>query len=90
MPAKAKMNGGGRPPKFRVDMAPGKSLIVVGPSQVLRKIPWLNMIEITPTRYLLTIPPGMSIEALEVTLIDLILSPEFQKKGREYTICLNC
>jgi hypothetical protein len=69
-----------------IEMAPGKSLIVVGPSQVLRKIPWLNMIEITPTRYLLTIPSGMSIEALEVTLRDLIVSPEFQKKEREYTI----
>jgi hypothetical protein len=135
MPAKAKMNGGGRPPKFReprrpvtmtlperilerlaeidpdrsravvkvteavvgtgrghfqpvelIEMAPGKSLIVISPSQVLRKIPWLKMIEITPARYLLTITSGKSIEALEVTLRDLILNPELQKKEREYAV----
>ncbi len=51
-----------------VEMAPGKSLIVVGPSKALRKIPWIKLIEIARTRYLLTIPSGTSIEALEVAL----------------------
>jgi hypothetical protein len=69
-----------------IEMAPGKSLIIIGPSQALRKIPWLKMIEITPARYLLTIPSGMSIETLEVTLRDLILIPELQEKGKEYAI----
>jgi hypothetical protein len=69
-----------------IEMAPGKSLIIIGPSQVLRKIPWLKMIEITPARYLLTITSGKSIEALEVTLRDLILHPESQKKEREYDV----
>ncbi len=69
-----------------IEMAPGKSLIVVGPSQALRKIPCLKLIEITPARYLLTIPSGMSIESLEVTLRDLILNPELREKEHEYGI----
>ncbi len=69
-----------------VEMAPGKSLIVVGPSKVLRKISWLKLIEIARTRYLLTIPSGTSIEALEVALRDLSLNPELKKNERENTI----
>ena len=69
-----------------VEMAPGKSLIVVGPSKVLRKIPWLKLIEIARTRYLLTIPSGTSIEALEVALGDLSRNPELRKNEHESTI----
>jgi hypothetical protein len=135
MQPKAKMNSGGRPPKFReprhpvtmtlperildqlaeidpdrtcavvkvteavvgagkghfkpvelVEMAPGKSLIVVGPSKALRQIPWLKLIEIARARYLLTIPSGTPIEALEVALRDLFRSPELQKNERENAV----
>ena len=66
-----------------VKMAPGKSLIVVGPCKVLKHIPWLKLIEITPARYLITISSGTPIEALEVGLRDLLNSPELQKNDRE-------
>jgi hypothetical protein len=69
-----------------VEMAPGKSLIVVGPSKVLRKIPGLKIIEIARTRYLLTIPSGTSIEALEVALGDLSYNPELQKNEHENAV----
>lgn len=69
-----------------VEMAPGKSLIVVGPSKALRQIPWLKLIEIAPARYLLTIPSGTPIEGLEVALRDLFHKPELQKNEREATI----
>ena len=66
-------------------MAPGKSLIVVGPSKALRSIPWLRLIEITPARFLLTIPSGTSIEALEVALRDLVTSSGVpEKRAREH------
>src|SRR5450759_23990 len=51
-----------------VEMAPGKSLIVVSPSQALKRIPFLKLIEIAPARHLLTIPSGTAIESLEVAL----------------------
>jgi len=69
-----------------IEMAPGKSLIVVGPSRALKRIPWLKTIEITPTRFLLTVPSGTSIEALEVALRDLFTHPELQKDERENSV----
>lgn len=71
-----------------VQMAPGKSLIVVGPSQALSQIPWLNLIEISPARYLLAIPSGTPIEALEVALQDLFNNPDLSKNERDTTILL--
>lgn len=77
---------GANPRRFKpiqlVEMAPGKSLIVVGPSRALKKIPWLNLIEITPARYLLTIPPGTAIESLEVALLDLLHDPDINQNER--------
>jgi hypothetical protein len=69
-----------------VEMAPGKSLIVVGPSKALRQIPWLKLIEIARARYLLTIPSGTPIEALEVALRDLFHNPALRKNERETTV----
>ncbi len=66
-----------------VEMAPGKSLIVVGPSQSLKRIPWLKLIEIAPARYLLTIPSGTAVESLEVALSDLLKHPDMQHNERE-------
>jgi hypothetical protein len=47
-------------------------LIVVPSSKSLRSIPWLQLIEITPYRYLLAVPTGTSIESLEIAIIDLV------------------
>ena len=69
-----------------VEMAPGKSLIVVGPSKALRKISWLKLIEIARARYLVTVPSGTPIEALEVALRDLFHNPELQKNEREKAV----
>jgi hypothetical protein len=71
-----------------VEMAPGKSLIVVGPSKALRHIPWLKLIEIARARYLLTVPSGTPIEALEVSLRDLFRNPEWQKNEHENAVLL--
>ncbi len=69
-----------------VEMAPGQSLIVVGPNQSLKQIPWLTMIEITRARYLLAIPSGTPIEALEVALRDLFNDPAVKNNARECAI----
>ena len=47
-------------------------LIVVGPSQRLKKIPWLRLIEIASCRFLLAVPTGTAIETLELAIMDLI------------------
>lgn len=78
---------GSRGNRFRpvelVEMAPGKSLVVVGPSQALRQISGLKLIEIAPARYLLTLPSGMPCESLEVALSDLLKEPDTQHNERE-------
>lgn len=64
-----------------VEMIPGYGLIIVGPSAALRRIPWLTMIEITPSRYLLSIPSGTAIEVLEVAITDTL---EHLKKTEQH------
>lgn len=55
-----------------VEVGPGQSLIVVGPSQALKKIPWLRLVEIAPSRYLLSIPSGTPVDSLELALLDIL------------------
>ncbi|MCX6561111.1 MAG: hypothetical protein NTZ26_11450 [Candidatus Aminicenantes bacterium] len=69
-----------------IEMAPGKSLIVVGPNTVLKKIPWLKMIEIAKARHLLMVPSGTPIEALEVALGDLLHDPAAVESDRDNAV----
>jgi hypothetical protein len=55
-----------------VKLSEKAGLIVIGPCKYLANIPWLRLIEITPSRYLLSIPTGTDVASLEVALIDLI------------------
>lgn len=55
-----------------VNVLPGKALIIVGPSKALSKIHWLRRIEISPTRYLLVLPSGLSVESMELAIIELM------------------
>jgi hypothetical protein len=55
-----------------VEVSPGVCVILVGPSAALRKIEWLRLMEIAPSRFLLVIPTGTSIDSLELAVIDLL------------------
>src|SRR5215467_1428634 len=55
-----------------VQVAPGVEIILVGPSQYLKRIKWLRLVEIAPMRYLLTIPSGTAVDSLELAIIDLL------------------
>jgi hypothetical protein len=55
-----------------IDVEKGTGLIVVGPSQSLQSIPWLKLIEITASRFLLAVPSGTAIETLEIAIMDQI------------------
>ena len=59
-----------------VEVAPGVGIILVGPSQYLKRIKWLRLVEIAPMRYLLTIPSGTAVDSLEVAVIDLLENME--------------
>ena len=55
-----------------VEVLPGLGIVLVGPSRTLKKIPWLRLVELAPTRYLLSIPTGTPVESLELALHDLL------------------
>lgn len=55
-----------------VEVAPGCAVVTVAPSRWLRRIPWLNLIELTASRYLLAVPPDTPAERLEVAISDLL------------------
>lgn len=55
-----------------VPVAEGAALLVVGRSRYLKNIPWLRLIEITPARYLLSIPTGTAVESFELAIMDVV------------------
>lgn len=54
-----------------VEMVPGTGLIVIGASRLLKRIPYLHLVEIAPGRFLLAMDPGHDFKALEVAIRDL-------------------
>lgn len=64
--------GGKKPSVEIVRVNPASGLIVVGPSKALRRIPWLSLVEIAPSRYLLSVPSGTAVDSLEIALVDLL------------------
>ena len=48
--------------------------LLIGPCRSLEKISWLHLVEVAPLRYLLAVPSGTDVAAMEVALIDLIES----------------
>ena len=55
-----------------VKLSEKAGLIVIDPCKYLANIPWLRLIEISPLRYLLSIPSGTDVASLEVALMDVI------------------
>jgi hypothetical protein len=66
-----------------VEVSPGLSMIMVGPSRLLPKIQWLRLVEVAPLRFLLSIPLGTSIDSLELAVIELLEDAK-QYDGNQY------
>lgn len=50
----------------------GQGLIVVGFSKALSRMPRVQLVEISPLRYLISMQSGNSVDTFELGLIDLI------------------
>lgn len=61
-----------RPPLEIVQICDGQGLIVIGYSKVLSRMPGVQLVEISPLRYLISMQPGGSVDSFELALIDLI------------------
>lgn len=55
-----------------VKMAANTGLIIVGPSVALRRIPFLHLVEVAPTRFLLALDPGNDFRSLEIAIHDVL------------------
>jgi hypothetical protein len=66
-----------------VEVMPGVGIILVGPSQSLRQISWLRLVEVAPARFLLSIPSGTPVDSLEIALADILeASPSVDARER--------
>jgi len=72
-----------RKPVELVEVLPGLSVILIGPSRYIQKIKWLRLVEVAPLRFLLTIPTGTAVDSLELALLDLLqnLKPYEDREG---------
>ena len=55
-----------------VQVCDGQGLIVIGHSKALSQMPGVQLVEISPVRYLVSLQPGCSADSFELALIDLI------------------
>jgi hypothetical protein len=55
-----------------VQMADNTGLLIVGPSKVLQRIPFLHLVEVAPARFLMAMDPGNDYRALELALRDAL------------------
>jgi hypothetical protein len=54
------------------EVAKKTGLIIIGPSQALRRITFLHLVEVAPARFLLALDRGLDNSRLELALADLL------------------
>jgi hypothetical protein len=59
-----------------LDVGRKSGLIIVGPCPVLSKIPFLHLVEVAPSRFLLAVDSEQDFAALELAIQDLLDSKE--------------
>ena len=61
-----------RPMVEVAEVADHVGLVIVGPTQALRRIPFLRLVEVAPGRFLLALDPGNDFKALELAINDVL------------------
>ena len=59
-------------PVGELRIASGETLLTIADSPLLRRLPWLTLIEVAPGRHVLSLRDGVPVEKLEVALEDLL------------------
>lgn len=77
-------DGAPRPLVEIVEMAANTGLVVIGPCQALRQIPFLRLVEVAPARYLLALDSGHDFKSLEISINDVLEDvPESEAREHE-------
>lgn len=84
----AALNGspGSRAQVELFEVGPRTSLIVVGYSRYLQRIPWLGLVELAPGRFILTVPSGTPVDSLEIALGDVLEEIPAREAGERATL----
>lgn len=61
-----------RPMVEIVEMAANTGLLVIGPCEPLRSIPFLHLVEVSPDRFVLALDPGNDFKTLEIAVQDVL------------------
>jgi propanediol utilization protein len=72
-----------RPVVEVVEIGGGTALVVVGGAAVLKKIPFVRLVEVAVARHLIALLPGHGIHELEVALSDLVEDRDVTETNRE-------
>ena len=67
-------------------MGANLGLIIIGKSKVLRQIPFLQLVEVAPARYLLALDSGNDFHNLEIAINDLLDDVPKQERGERALI----
>jgi len=59
-------------PVGELRIASDETLLTIADSPLLRRLPWLTLIEVAPGRHVLSLRDGVPVEKLEVALEDLL------------------
>ncbi len=82
--ARAAEEAAGRPAVEVVEMAPRRGLIVVSNHRALNGVEGLRLVEIAPSRFLITLGKSLSVESLEIRLQDLLDETEAPSEDRAF------
>ncbi len=67
-----------------VEMAEKTGLLVVAPSQALRRIPFLHLVEVATSRFILALEPSHDFQTLEIAVLDLLDDvTEYDRRERD-------
>lgn len=66
-----------------VNVAAKTGLLIIGPCEPLRQIPFLHLVEVAPSRFLLALDPGNDFKSLEIAIHDVLEDiPESESRER--------
>ncbi|HEU0207835.1 MAG TPA: hypothetical protein VFQ78_02550 [Candidatus Udaeobacter sp.] len=72
-----------------VEMAKNIGLVVIGPSKTLQRMSFLRLVEVAPSRFLLTFEQGHDFHNLEIAIIDALEDEENEREQKLLTALLH-
>ena len=70
-------------PVRRLPFGPGESILCLADNRLLRSIPWLSLVELSPGQYVIALNGEISVERFEIALLDLLDEPPAETSAEE-------